>query len=208
MYIIDFDDTLFDTTAFKAARKQAVAQHGVSPEVFDSTYRAISARGGYANESHAREIAGRGHDYEKVLTALETTTHHGLLKELVMPEAEYFLQTLKSIGGPLVLLTYCNPVFQQHKLAGTGIVHHFDDLILTPDSKVTELRTLLGKHPHLTPWFINDKIKETQLVYQAFPQLRPVLKIVPGSNEEEYAASGLPVFKTLREITDYVTANT
>jgi hypothetical protein len=32
--------------------------HGVSPELFDATYRSSSARGGYANESHAQENSG------------------------------------------------------------------------------------------------------------------------------------------------------
>jgi phosphoglycolate phosphatase-like HAD superfamily hydrolase len=204
MYIIDFDDTVFDTVAFKAARKQAVLAHGVSPELFDATYRSSSARGGYANESHAQEIAKHGFEYQKLVEALETTTQQGVLRELMLPDAEYFLQTLRATGKPLVLLTYCNPEFQQRKVHGSGIIPYFDDCILTPDSKLTELRNLFVRHPLLSPWFINDKIEETKLAHEAFPQLRPVLKMVPGVDEALYGASGLPAFKTLREIADYV----
>src|SRR3989338_3430222 len=143
MYIIDFDDTIFDTAAFKQKRKQAVAEHGVPAELFDDTLRSISARGGYTNEIHAREIAEHGFDYQKLLEALETTTHPDRLKELVLPDTEHFLTTLRTTGAPLVLLTWCNPSFQQGKIEGAGIIPYFDDLILTPDSKLVELRNLL-----------------------------------------------------------------
>ena len=39
MFIIDFDDTLFDTHAFKHARLEAVKNLGVSEDLYWETYK-------------------------------------------------------------------------------------------------------------------------------------------------------------------------
>ena len=66
MFIVDFDDTLFDTHAFKEARLLAVQRTGVSEEEFWHTYReARNSTDGlftYSNERHAAILAARVYD--------------------------------------------------------------------------------------------------------------------------------------------------
>ena len=202
MFIIDFDDTLFDNYAFKHARQRAAADAGVSAEDFLASYRAVSQRGGYSNEAHAAELAGLGYDAGKVLQAFEITTGPALA-EWRLPDAVRFLERLAGLGEQLVLFSYGNPAFQELKIIGAGIGTYFDQLVLTPVPKRESITRLPARKGDETAWFINNRVDETIELCQLIPA-SGVLKRPPEETEEVFKTSGLPYFLTLVEIGEYV----
>jgi hypothetical protein len=126
MFIVDFDDTLFDTRpGFRDARLKAAAGLGISPELYQETYR-VARRSAdniatYSTRRHAQILAEHGFDEEQVVKELETTTTPEALSKLLYPDAHDFLKKLKSFGEPMVLLSLGDSEFQMLKVQGSGI---------------------------------------------------------------------------------------
>ena len=160
MFIIDFDDTLFDTHSFK----QKV--NYLSGDLYKQSDK---------------------------------------IKDLLFPDAVYFLDFLKKTGQPLILLSLGEDNFQQMKIDITGIARFFNSIHITVVAKEEAMSKILEEFKNEENiWFINDKIEETKKVIQLFPQLKPILKISPKFSEEEYKLSLMPYFSTLTDIQQYV----
>lgn len=206
MFIIDFDDTLFDTQRFKQARLEAVRLLGVSDEEFWSTYRdARNSQDGsftYSDERHADVLALRGYDRGEVLAQLKSTS--SLVHQFLYEDTFAFLEAIKEMNGPMILLSLGNPGFQELKTKGTGVHEYFDRTFMVHDTKIHVLEDLFGEVGHNGVWFINDKIEETKKVLSVFPFIKAVLKQSPRFDVSDYQQSGLPFFKTLSEIVSYV----
>ena len=205
MVIIDFDDTIFNTQAFKRARIEALERVGVSEELYHETYMEARQKDSvliYSDEAHADALAGRGFSRETVLATLEslagTTTY-------LFEDSSLFIESLKRRNASLVLLSLGAPAFQEKKIHQSGLENVFDQKYITNTNKADVLLSLLVNE--VAPvWFINDKVDETRALAAQFPKLKPVLHVSSAIAEEEYQKSGLPYFKTLTEIFEYVTA--
>lgn len=207
MFIIDFDDTLFDTQAFKQARLDAVQRLGVSENEYWETYRIArnSADGAvtYTNERHAQVLSSRGYNENEVLQMLEETTGASVVNFL-FDDTVAFLEKIKKIGEPMILLSLGNPGFQELKTKGSKIDKYFDRTIFVHDTKMNVLEELLSKIKDKDCWFINDKVKETTRLSKAYPELKPILKVSKQFEKSDYKASGLPYFQSLTQINEYV----
>lgn len=210
MFIIDFDDTLFDTQAFKQARLLAVERLGVSEEEFWRTYRDArndpDGNATYTNERHAETLALIGYDYAEVLAQLESTGGDELYRYLFSHTID-FLEGLRTHKQPMLLLSLGNPGFQEMKTKGTGVEAYFDRVFFVHDTKAHVLEDIFRTIEERDVWFVNDKIEETQKLVQQFSVLHAVLKMSERFSKKEYDESDLPHFETLREIGDYIGEN-
>ncbi len=206
MFIIDFDDTLFDTQRFKKARLEAVQLLGISDDEFWSTYRdARNSPDGlftYSDERHADVLALRGFNREEVYTQLKSTT--SLVHQFVFEDTFEFLEEIKESPEPMILLSLGNPGFQEIKTKGSGVHEYFDRTFMVHDTKLHVLEELFGEVSHNGVWFINDKIEETKKVLSVFPFVKAVMKQSARFLVDDYKESGLPYFSTLSEIAAYV----
>ncbi len=207
MFVIDFDDTLFNTHDFKQARIADLVATGVSEKDYQETYLEAMKKNdlfSYSNERHAELLALRGYPKEKVLAALQETTG-SRLREFLFPDTVEFMQKLQDLGHPLVLLSLGEASFQELKVKGSGVSEYFDRMFMVQDSKEHIIHELVavGGHPE-EMWFVNDKVGESLLIKNAFPNLHIVLKKSESIREEEYTQSNLPYFKTLTEIYEYI----
>lgn len=211
MFIIDFDDTLFNTHAFKQVRLRALLKLGVCDSDYHETYvEALknNSLSTYSNEHHADLLALRGYSKEKVLLVLEETTGERL-HEFLFPDTVEFIQKLKTHNEPLILLSLGNPSFQELKVKGSGIHEYFDRTFMVTSSKVDVIQELIDiGEPEEDLWFINDKVDETETVVQRFPNIKVALKKSESIREEEYIKSNLPFFKTLAEIYEHIAQKT
>ncbi|HRH23394.1 MAG TPA: HAD family hydrolase [Candidatus Magasanikbacteria bacterium] len=207
MFIVDFDDTLFNTHDFKKARMKALVVSGVSQLDYQETYLEASKINDfftYSNERHAELLSLRGYSKEKVLAALEETTGERL-REFLFPDTVEFMQKIQDLGHPLVLLSLGEASFQELKVKGSGVSEYFDRMFMVQDSKEHILHELVSVGEKLEEmWFINDKVGESLLIKNAFPAMNIVLKKSASIDEEEYKISNLPYFHTLTEIYTYV----
>lgn len=208
MFIVDFDDTLFDTQAFKEARCRALEKCGVSEDLFWQTYREarMSPEGifTYSNSRHAEVLVEHGFEEACVLDAFDRVSNVKLMTSFLFKDTVPFLEYLRSHKRPLVLLSLGDPAAQELKVRGSGIHDYFDRVFFVDADKVavvTELLTSVHEHE---AWFINDKVRETKEIAERFPNLHMVLRQPASASAEDYVMSGLPYFKTLTEIQAYV----
>ncbi|MDO8626470.1 MAG: HAD hydrolase-like protein [Candidatus Magasanikbacteria bacterium] len=207
MFIIDFDDTLFDTRPkFIEARFAAVATLGVTREQYDIARNGLNKNGNYTTRRHAYEIAKFDFDEEKVCLALDSVLDSEKLRSFLFADASYFLESLKKLEQPLVLLSLGDEEFQACKVQGAGIEKYFDRIFYVNDTKKHVVRELLRAISDAKVWFVNDRVEQTKELAEMFPRLVPVLKQSARDSEEDYKLSGIPYFKTLTEIYDYIKA--
>ncbi len=208
MFIIDFDDTLFDTHQFKITMNAALASCGVKADDADWSYQ--SARNlpdgqfAYSHQRRADFLGTRGYDTSVIASVLKNTTTAESLQSYVLPGAPEFLQHLKALGQPLILLSLGDPNFQELKVHGTSLAVYFDRLFMVPEKKEQVIAELLAHHSPTEYWLINDKVDETAVIIQAFPTMRVVLKRSSRIRREDYETSGWPHFESLLEIQNYI----
>lgn len=214
MFIIDFDDTIFNTRpGFRRLRLAALAPFGISEELFNETANRarVGPSGGacYTNERHAARLAEHGQfDYDKIVAALATCQTSEKLRTLLFPDTISFLENLKKFGEPMVLLSLGDEEFQYQKVKGAGLGQFFDRMFFVNDTKEHVVGELLGAVSDASVWFINDRIVDSLVLHQRYaPRLRVVLKKAPERPVEEYIKSGLPRFETLTEIYGYIAKN-
>ena len=210
MFIIDFDDTLFNTRGkggFKEARNAELAKFGVGEEIYKETY--LEARNHadgrclYSNERHAEALSQRGFDKQVVLGALEKTTGERLKDFLALGAIE-FLEDLKKFGQPMILLSLGDPEFQYLKVRGCDIEKYFDRTFMVTRKNVEVLEELFSHVHDDEIWFINDKVDETKELHKRFPEMKVILKVSTSISLEKYKKSDLPNFETLKGISEYV----
>ena len=208
MFIIDFDDTLFDTQRFKLTLNQALVDCGVSAEDAEWSYKAAynteDGKFAHSNKRRAEFLAQRGHEQAKILTALEKVSEPQSLQTHLLPGAIEFLESLRALGQPLILLSLGDPDFQELKVRGSGIHDYFDRLFMVNDTKEKVVGELIAHHEPVEYWFINDKVGETLSVLTKYPQIRPLLKMSARISLDEYEKSGLLYFADLIEMSNYI----
>ena len=159
MFIIDFDDTLFDTHAFKLAHFEAVKTHDVSEELFWETYKkARNDEEGnftYSDEHHADVLAEKGFDREVMLEALQSV-HNNMITFLNEGTIE-FLEFLKEKNKEMILLSLGDRKFQELKTRESGVYDYFDRVFMVDDTKEHVLTKIFKDIKEEDVLFINDK---------------------------------------------------
>jgi FMN phosphatase YigB (HAD superfamily) len=206
MFIVDFDDTLFDTQRFKQARLAAVADLGVSEEIFwKSYYQARNASDGsfvYSDERHAQILSIFGFEENKILEKLKSVS--AKISNFLFNDSIDFLEFLRSTKQRLILLSLGDPNFQEYKVKGVGIEKYFDHLFMISSDKKKIIEKIFKFEKADEVWFINDKPDETLEISANFKNIKPVLKVSPNRDLSDYTQSKLPCFYTLTEIKNYV----
>ncbi|MBI5728890.1 MAG: hypothetical protein HY983_01420 [Candidatus Magasanikbacteria bacterium] len=200
MFIVDFDDTLFDTFRYKHARMDALQDLGVSRELSELTYQAC--RIGYTDERHAALIAKHGFNIEAIEKAFADCQARA--QEFVFSDSVPFLSFLKSTGRSVVLLSLGGAVTQEAKLKASGLHNWFDRVFIVVADKISIVRELIDGVTDRPVWLFNDKVQESVDLARVFPDVKVVMKRSPSFAEEAYQQSGLPHFQTLTEIQAYV----
>ncbi len=205
---IDFDDTLFDTHAFKQVRLDAIKEIGVSEDTFWSTYR--EARGiekgkiaTYSDELHAKLLETQGFDFQTVHEILKNVTNH--ISTFVLLGAVDFLLSVQEKAGHLVILSLGDPAFNLLKMRQSGLQKYVNESIVVDETKIKVLRRMKKRFPDERRWlFINDKVTETIEIHDQFPGMNVVLRQSPSIGESEYKRAGYAHFPTLKEVSEYI----
>ncbi len=202
MFIVDFDDVLLDTMAYKESRIIALEKIGISRDLYNETYKQVYYN--YTHQAHALALSEHGFSYDAVLQILDKCLQN--VGQFIFSDTHDFLNFLKSYKKKMILLTIGVPEIQEFKVEATGIRKYFDKIVTTIEPKEKALLKFSSEIKN-DSWFFEDKVKETLIVLGEFSQLNVVLKQGSYISEIEYEQSGLPYFKTLTEIQQYVREN-
>ncbi|MFA7245417.1 MAG: hypothetical protein WC070_04555 [Candidatus Magasanikbacteria bacterium] len=210
MFIIDFDDTLFDTQKFKQELASSLLSLGIGEKLFWQTYaeaRILSdGNFSYSFERHASILDREGFDYKQVLDNLNKVKEK--INNFLFEDAIYFLESLKESKQDLYLLSLGDENFQKLKVEECRISKYFKQAFFRGKDKELVVKEILAENKDSKDsnvFFINDKIEESQKIKNDFPEVKVILKQAVTLTEEEYKKSGLKYFKTLTEIKEYVT---
>lgn len=207
MFIIDFDDTIYNTYALKLDTLENLGRLGVPENLYWETYRQTRNNSDgsipYRPESHAVILESHGFNYEKILNTLKMTLWADP-KKYLFPDTISFLNFLKNTDRPLVLLSLGEPVAQEAKVKKSGVHDYFDRVFIIDSGKTKVLKELFSVAREDHAWFFNDKVEESLEIANEFPNLKIILRKSGSIPEEDYKKSGLPYFKTLTEIAEYV----
>ncbi|MBH41089.1 MAG: hypothetical protein CL685_00040 [Candidatus Magasanikbacteria bacterium] len=202
MFILDFDDTLFNTHQFKKVRKNMVQSLGISDDMYYSSYllarKDAQNRVTYSDKVHAEYLGSCGFDPSAVFSLLEGVTKQA--HTFLFPETIKFLQTLKEKKERVVIVSLGDSDFQKKKIQASGILPFVDMVFAVNTPKKEVIKQIVAEHSEESIYFINDKVKETEEVVQSFPQLTPVLKISKSIPISEYNISRFPKVETLFDI--------
>ncbi|MEK7084310.1 MAG: HAD family hydrolase [Patescibacteria group bacterium] len=210
MFIIDFDDTIFDTFRWKRERLFAPLERlGIPSEIVQETYTAIrnNPDAPYTHEAHADALARLGFPREKVKTVLAASLGDDF-HTFVFDDARSFLEMLKGMGQSLILLTLGDPAFQRAKQEKSGLLDFFDHAYFPDRHKERAMDPIISMcNLDESMWFINDGVAQTQKVQVACPKIIPIMKVSPAHDRDNYVQSGFPYFDTLTEIGEYIKAH-
>ncbi|HBV58102.1 MAG TPA: hypothetical protein DEB73_02470 [Candidatus Magasanikbacteria bacterium] len=200
--IIDFDDTLFDTASMKEDLLALFARFGVPVEKFWETYRASYSRNDLASYNlwhHIDIVCEQFSNLDKKSLLIEAEALFKNSKKYLLDGVEDFLNELRGLGVPLILLSLGDADWQKQKVESVGVSKFFNEVIFTGRNK-KETVQLLIKDAIDDIIFINDKISETQEITALSGQIKPILRMKNGAAVSDYEQSGIPYFKNFSEI--------
>jgi FMN phosphatase YigB (HAD superfamily) len=185
---LDFDDVVFNTKEFLVLLKSVFLEFGVSEEVFTATYKELRADGG-----------GKGFCYRfdaqiAKIAAIQEVNKEGLLESLekiladtsafIFPDVQHFLQTAKTQGYCVDILSFGDEHFQAQKIMNSGVAVLVDRVMVTQESKEIILQNE-QLDVNETTWFLDDRLHFLEGMKQAFPFMKTVLVSRPEGRFEE-----------------------
>ncbi len=205
---VDLDDTIFDTTQFKADMFEILSVFGVKADEFQKAYLKAGdlPKPGYYNYTFEKQLeALREMGYileDKIIISLNDLFNNDYKKD----GAEDFLKSLQCVGKKIILLTAGNHFFQDKKIKNLDLTKYFDRVEIIDGGKDLILEKIeLNKNKVL---FINDNLRENKMIKEKFPQTE-VLSMVNETYwmEEDYKDAGLVYFESLGEMKEYLIKN-
>lgn len=206
MFIIDFDNTLFNTKLLVERIMQVFKDGGVDEIETLRSYR-LSCYGehgnnfGYSFANHLKVLSQDKYDTKLVEDNLNNLLN---FNDYNFDGVEEFLSFCRQQTDLMVLLTLGDDQFQRQKLANSGLEKFFDKIII--DNLCQKEKHVAQIADNKTPfYFINDNLLENKKIKNTLPNLDVVSKInLKKFSMQEYMDSQLPYFNTLTEIKNYV----
>ena len=206
MFIIDFDNTLFNTNLLVERIMQVFKDSGIDEIETLRSYR-LSCYGehgnnfGYSFANHLKVLSQDKYDtklVEENLSKLLNTNDYNF------DGVEEFLSFCRQKTDLMVLLTLGDNQFQRQKLANSGLEKFFDKIII--DNLSQKEKHVAQITDSKTPfYFINDNLIENRKIKDTLPNLDIVSKVnLKKFSVQDYIDSQLPYFNTLSEIKNYV----
>lgn len=207
MMILDFDHTLFQTSAFRDDLKELFLKHGVTEDDYVAAEgEAIrGAQGNYYDytvQLHVQTLEKKGYTISKKEIVNEVDE---LLKNnmYVYDDTIFFLQELKKNDESIILLTAGNESFQMDKIRSINIQDYFDEIVCVRGEKEKYVESVYT--PTEPIFFINDSLKENVAVKNQRDDVYVITKWNPRKNsKEELKLSEIPYFDTLTEILNHL----
>jgi len=189
--LLDFDHTLFDTDRFFwEDLRGAVMQLGVDGRLWEETYEAVWP-GGYSIDRHVEALAAHiAWPYpQQILDVFDE--RFADLGCYLFPDVLPFLETARSAGRRVILLSFGDPGWQAFKVKASGLANIVDELHATAaeGAKAALAVALAADGPALA---VDNNPRELDAMRDRCPTLttyrmdRVPLELVRGDGEAAY----------------------
>jgi FMN phosphatase YigB (HAD superfamily) len=201
---VDWDNTVYDTVAFEADIFAIFAQHGVSEidtrTAFKKSLCTVSPYTyDYSFIEHIQFVREMGY---AVPEQVEQELNMLFFKDYLFSDTKNFLDFLKTISKRVILLSAGDKNFQMNKISNSSISSYFDEIKIVNGEKEKQV-VRYGVAQDV--FFVNDNLRENLAVKTAAPSVMMVTKLnIVRNTADEAAQIGVPYFKTLIEIKQYV----
>src|SRR3989339_1200259 len=173
---VDWDDTVYNTVAFKADIFGIFAKHGANEKDIKETFlkslcTVAPHQYDYTFEEHTQFLRDLGYNLPDTV---EAELNALFSKNYLFPDTVMFLEFLKSISDKVVLLSAGDKTFQLNKIRDSGISDRFDELVILSGNKE---KYLGDNYNNNKIFFINDNLRENLSVKQEVPAALVVTKL-------------------------------
>lgn len=202
---IDLDDTIYDTKKFKEDIYKVFQPLGIGYEDFIRAYRRAAElpKLGYFHYTFEKQIEAVREFGIEVPDAVLAKLNGLLAKNYIISDAKEFLAYLKRICGKVILLTAGTRDFQARKIEAIQAARLVDEVNQIDGGKDEVLRPLVENNKMIL--FINDNLDENIMIKNAFPAIEVLTKFNSSYwTDDDCEKSGLPWFKTLKDIQEYL----
>lgn len=157
IYIIDFDDTLFDVSKFKSACEK------VGIDFSDEIYQKSKIHGIYNPEKHLKLIGKSKKDLIKILKQS---------KDFLFPETIKKLKQLRQKADKLFLLSKGNLWFHKQKIKYSGLEKYFDKIYITDNKLKIFQEKIMPRYSQEKIIFIDDKKQELEQIKKVYAKIK------------------------------------
>jgi FMN phosphatase YigB (HAD superfamily) len=208
--LIDFDDALFFTKAFKEDFIKIFKKFGVSDEQFHKSYKAYKTikHKNISQYDPAKQIKiledEAGIDGKALSKSLDNFLAN--TSRFVFKDVSPFLKSTKKEN--LYLISFGSARFQKMKMKGTKIMKYFKKVRVTDKLKSEAISGLLGKNKNVEFVFIDDRIDQIEPVKKAYPRCVTVLlRRKEGRYQHKKNGSADFEVKNLSEVNKILSSN-
>ncbi|MFA5871994.1 MAG: HAD family hydrolase [Parcubacteria group bacterium] len=167
--ILDFDDVLFNTKAFKRDLINVFKKNGVSEKDFLATYKdypVITKKGILKYDPFWQiKILGERRGIDVVKTRQDMLEFLNNCPQYVFRDATGFLK--KFSKNKLYLVSYGHTGFQDKKIEQSGLGGFFGKIVVTDKMKAAVMRRFIRKGKDMV--FIDDRVDQINAVKKYFP---------------------------------------
>lgn len=190
---LDFDDVVFNTQSFLEQLPGVYKNFGVSPDLFDATYREIKKEHvgkwlGYSFEAHIKKLQEYcSLDKEAVRKAMDDFLED--TKQFVFLDAREFLRWCQEQGYQVSILSFGDLEFQTQKIRGTQLSGYITKILVT-DQEKGEALLQEGISSQEPVWFFDDRVHFLGGAKKALPFIKTVLVLRPeGRYQDQKSAA-------------------
>jgi|GEM_PF-6789866 len=205
MYVLDFDNTLYNTHSMVEEISKILERFGVSTnhiqKSLDLAVRGISGSDyNYTFELHKQILEEMGYEnLQNLIPELENI----FAQKFIFEDTLFFLDELKKQQEKIILLTAGNENFQNKKIDNANIREYFEDIYIIKKGKEKIIQELSMQENLL--YCVNDSLYENIQIKNFVEGVKVITKFNKEKyTEEECANSKIPYFNTLTEIIQYV----
>lgn len=198
-YYLDFDYTLFDTSALREGLYEILEQNGLdktylamTPEMEKSGQKLLNIKELFKSLSETKNIP-----LENFLEPLEKL--YARCEEFVYDDTVEFLKYLKSQNHKIHVLTWGEKEYQKEKLIASKLYDYFDEKIYAEILKY-ELDIDFANGI-----FIDDSIRDLEGLYNKNAKQVYRIRRANGKNaKKELNIKEIPEFNSLKELQEYI----
>ena len=200
--LLDFDDVLFNTSAFSLASRKVFIDSGVSEKEHDEFYQQMredfKAKGrAYHRNEHVALFTERFPKADSGFMKKSLEALHETMPGFVYDDTPLFLEGLSKNGWHRVILTFGNEDWQKTKVNLSGVGALVEEIVVTEDvSKVLAAENVLKKagnaediifiddNPYRALHSVKEKLPHIRTIQLIRPELEAVRERHPGCDHD------------------------